>query len=258
MTSRVIPADDIYKRYETHHKKILTLIVTRQNQEFVISDGITLSDLKLFRSSVELVGEPGFGLTTQVGSGVAGPVYDSAGGTPEDVYPMYNSTFNRLYAINASGSSTVKGLTAPNAVVHKPSLNHGWVSVEIDGMTQGRSFMRDTRYNNNQVDLVLPTDSGIIMNRETQRQVLPYPIQLENIQLSPVVRVNSFFVGTAPKQTRVARFVEDYADENPSTLRNADGTVKFYDTSSPGNCQIPSNMISTMVLQFEVMPRSTV
>ena len=32
MTSNYVRPDDIYKRYETHHKKLLTLYVTRQNR----------------------------------------------------------------------------------------------------------------------------------------------------------------------------------------------------------------------------------
>lgn len=258
MTSNFVPSSGIYRRYETHHKKTLTLYVTRQNQQFTIAQGVTLSDLELIRSSVELVGEPGFAYTTQVGRGHTEGAYDTAGSDTAEVNFTYGSTLNTLYAMNQTGSSTVLSTTEPNAVIHKTHLNHGWVNVAITGMTQGRSFMRDDGYEDNSFDLILPTDNGLISTRAAQQSGAPHTIKLENVQLEPRVVVNTQFSGNWPKSRRVARFVEDFADTDATTLRNDDGTVKYYDASGSGACQIPSNMINCMILQFTMTPRNTV
>lgn len=251
MTSRYVQPDDIYKRYETHHKKVMTLYVTRQNQQFVVANDITLCDLELIRSSVELVGEPG----VSVGDAglVAGTSQIAFGNTQGDVAGAYGATVNALYDLN-------KGVVE-NAVQHKTRINHGWMNIEIEGMSQARNFMRDDRQVDNELSLVVPTDSGIISIRAAQQNGPPHPLILENIKLEQNIRIACQFAGSGSKQSRTARFVEDFADENPLTYRSTDGTVKYYDDSggpANGNCQIPSNLVNCMILQFQMTPRSTV
>lgn len=251
MTSRYVQPDDIYKRYETHHKKLMTLYVTRQNQQFVVANDITLCDLELIRSSVELVGEPG------VSSGFAG-VSTGANqigfGYTQGLTAAYGGTINTLYDINKT--------VVANAVQHKTSINHGWVNIEIDGMSQARNFMRDDRQMDNELSIVVPTDSGILSIRAAQQSGPPHPIILENIKMEQNIRIACQFAGSGSKQSRTARFVEDFADADPTTYRSADGTVKYYDDTSGGpvdtECQIPSNLINCMILQFQMTPRSTV
>lgn len=247
---------DQYKRYETHHKKTLTLHVTRQNQQFKVSEDMVLCDIELVRSSVELVGEPGWAGTGQIGYGHTHGAYDSAGASVDLINPTYMGTMNTLYVLNTTGTSTVLGSTQPNAVVHKSTLNHGWVDVSLKGMTENRNFMRDDNKQDNQLAIILPTDSGVLATRTAQQLGPPHPLILENIQLEPTVTVDTMFIGTGPAAQRRARFVEDYAD-TAAALRSADGSVKYFTGVAPGPCQIPSNMISSMVLQFNVTPRST-
>jgi hypothetical protein len=258
MTSHYVRPDEIYKRYETHHKKLMTLYVTRQNQDFVVADDITLCDLELVRSSVELVGEPGLGGGGQIGYGHTQGAYAPAEATLDLQMPNYSSTVNQLYAMNLSGSSTVKGMNAPNGVVHKTALNHGWMNIEIEGMSQNRNFMRDYRQDDNELSIVVPTDSGLLSMRAAQQNGPPHPVMLENIKLEQTIRIKSQFAGNASKQSRTARFVEDFADTDPTTYRSADGTVMYYSAAGIGACQIPSNMVNCMVLQFQMTPRSTV
>ena len=250
MTSRYVQPDDIYKRYETHHKKIMTLYVTRQHQQFVIANDITLCDLELIRSSIELVGEPGLSggfaaigaLGNQIGRG---HVHGGAA-------TSYGETINALYGLNH---------TPTNAIQHKTSVNHGWMNVEIGGMSQARNFMRDDRKDDNELSLVLPTDSGLLSNRMAQQNGPPKSLVLENIKLEQNITISSQFAGNASKQDRTARFAEDFAD-TAAIYRSTDGTVKYFnDTSGAGadtQCQIPSNIVNCMILQFQMTPRSTV
>jgi hypothetical protein len=260
MTSNYVRPDDQYKRYETHHPKLLTFYVTRQNQQFVVANDITLCDLALVRSSVELVGEPGFsGGGGQIGYGHTQGAYQPAQVSLDLKMPNYGTTVNNLYGtMNWDGSSTVLGVTARNAVVHKTSINHGWMNIEIEGMMEARNFMRDDRLEDNDLSAVVPTDSGLISVRAAQQGGPPHPVLFENIKLSQNVKIKSQFLGNAPKQSRTARFVEDFADTDPATYRSADGTVKYYEEAGIGPCQIPGNMVNCMILQFQMKPRSSV
>jgi len=250
MTSRFVQPDDIYKRYETHHKKILTLYVTRQSQQFVVSNDITLCNLELIRSSVELVGEPGvsggFAAIGTFGNQIGqGHVHGGA-------VTSYGETVNALYALNQNPT---------NGIQHKTSINHGWMNIEIEGMSQGRNFMRDTRQDDNELSIVVPTDNGLLTLRAAQQLGPPTPIMLENIKLEQTITIRSQFAGNSSKQTRTARFAEDFADTDAATFRSTDGTVKYYDDSNGANdaeCQIPANIVNSMILQFQMTPRSIV
>lgn len=257
MTSRYVQPDDIYKRYETHHKKTMTLYVTRQNQQFVIANDITLCDLKLMRTSIELVGEPGLsnGFAGIAGNGGTIPKLSNQigyGSTQGVTAATYCEALN-LRKLNKSET---------NAVQHHSHLNHGWMNIEIEGMSQARNFMRDDRQLDNELSLVVPTDSGLISVRSAQQQGPVNPIVLENIKLEQNIRIASQFAGSAAKQVRTARFVEDWADLNPTTYRLANGLVKYYNDTNGDDedtqCQIPANLVNCMILQFEMTPRSTI
>jgi hypothetical protein len=117
--------------------------------------------------------------------------------------------------------------------------------------------MQDDRYQENQLSFALPTDNGLLSFRSAQQQGPPHPLRLENQKMNQRLVVSTDFLGTWPKDLRQARFVEDYADTNPTTLRNTDGTVQYYASGGDGPCQIPGNMINNIVLQFKIKPRST-
>jgi hypothetical protein len=250
MTSRYVQPDEIYKRYETHHKKVMTLYVTRQNQQFVVANDITLCDLELIRSSVELVGEPG---VSAGNAGVATGTSQIGFGYTQGSSGPYGSTVNALYDVNKT--------VVVNAVQHKTHINHGWMNIEIEGMSQARNFMRDDRQLDNELSLVVPTDSGIISIRAAQQNGPPHSLVLENIKLEQNIRIACQFAGSGSKQSRTARFVEDFADADPTTYRSSNGSVKYYDDSGGAadtKCQIPSNLVNCMILQFQMTPRSTV
>lgn len=249
MTSRYVQPDDIYKRYETHHKKIMTLYVTRQEQQFVVSSDITLCDLELIRSSVELVGEPG------VSGGFAdiGTDGNQVGRTIPASNIYYGETYN-AQTLNQNQA---------NAIQNKTTLNHSWVNVEIKGMSEARNFMRDDRQEDNELSIVIPTDNGWGGAARGVNANGPInPIKLENIKLNQNITIACQFAGSASKSVRTARFAEDFADTDVATYRSADGTVKYYnDTSGHADdtlCQIPANVVNSMILQFQMTPRSQV
>ena len=256
MTSRVLSYDEISKRYETHTKKTLSLYVTRQDQEFLISHDTTVADLELIRSTVELVGEPGFSRQSKFGGGVVGGTSFPTGSGVDEVYPIYGSTLNYLYPALNTGNSTVNGSEQPNAVVHKAAINHGWANVQIDGLTQARAFMRDDRLSDNNIDILVPTDYGLITNRATNAAGPSHTLKLEKIQVEPKIKVRTSFVGSGTPISRLARFVEDFADTDPATYRETDGSVKYFEDDAIGACQIPSNMITCLILQFQLTPKS--
>ena len=249
MTSQYVQPDDIYKRYETHHKKIMTLYVTRQNQQFVVSSDITLCDLELIRSSVELVGEPG----RSGGFAAIGTGGNQVGRSILGSNIFYGDTYN----------SETLNQNQTNAVQSKTALNHSWMNIEINGMSEARNFMRDDRLQDNELSIVVPTDNGLAgAARGANANGPTNPIKLENIKLNQNIRIACQFAGSGPKQVRTARFAEDFADLDPATYRSADGTVKYYnDTSGHADdtlCQIPANIVNSMILQFQMTPRSQV
>jgi len=245
----------IIRRYETHHHKMMTLVVTRQNQKFTPTSDLSLVDLELVNATVELVGEPGIG-----GVGIVGGGYDGQNTSNEEKFAMYNNSLNLIHAVNNEGqTSKVLNNTQPNKIVMRPDIHHGWCDVTISGMTQNRHFLQDDSVNNNDVSLLVPTDLGLLVNR-TKTTVNPQ--MLENVKMEQTLTVTTRFVGTGDIPKRTARFTEDFADTAPATYRNADGTVKYYDAaegqSSTAACHIPANCINMMILQFKVSPRSTV
>tara|TARA_R110002096_G_scaffold45640_5_gene122411 strand:+ start:2685 stop:3491 length:807 start_codon:yes stop_codon:yes gene_type:complete len=259
------------ERYQTHQEKLLTLYVTRKDQEFIVSNDLQLVDIELVRSSIELVGEPGYrGATGQGGAG--GYVNNgrdyaaNKAGTPADddfnyaEHRGYMSTINTLYTgMNRGGSETSKlyGEEGTNQVTHLPHLNHGWANVEIKGMTDGSQFLRDDSFTDNSLSLIVPTDHGVLSVRSSQQNGPPTELRLERVKMQQKLRVDIQFAGSWPKNKRQARFVEDFADTDITTYRNNDGTVKLYPDTARSGCHIPSNMIVCAVLQFKIKPRTT-
>ena len=247
MSNPVLSPAGVLQRYQTHRSKLMTLWVTRQGQQFVTSGDLQLADVELVSASVELVGEPGIG---------------NVGNTSSATTP-HRTTFNQLHAVNDAGvTSTVYGITTENRVVQKAQLNHGYLNIQIEGMTQQHQFRTDNSQLGNDLQLLVPTDLGIAQNRNVDWP--PNPLLLENIDLQQQVKVNCFFAGTSPANNRIARFVEDWADSTQvtGTTRNTDGSVRYFVNNDEGQasaqeCQVPSNCIECMKLVFKVMPRTT-
>lgn len=251
-------------QYRQVVEKMMTLYVTHQNQRFVIAHDLNLVDVELVRSSVELVGEPGFAAQ---GGFVSGAAFTPAGTSFDEKHRAYSSTINTLYAINVDDEiatnqtthSVVYGINGPNAIMHKTHLNHGWANVEIEGMTTPTDFLADMSTSDNRLQIFIPTDDGLLPARKTLQAGPATPMVLQNIRLEQQITVNTYFGGNGPTDKRIARFAQDYANENPDTLKNYDGTIKYFDATSPGSaCLIPANMINCMVLQFKVTSRNQV
>lgn len=255
MSNAVLGPAGVAGRYRTHRSQIMTLWVTRQGQSFVTSGDLQLCDIELINASVELVGEPGKG---NVGS-VSG--YGSAGAAVEP----FNGTMNLLHAVNDAGAtSIVYNIEGENRILSKTHINHGFINVSIVGMTQGTQFRKDISVDGNDIELLIPTDNGLI----TQR--LPNwpstPLMLENVHLQQGLRVECAFAGNWPLSKRVARFVEDWADapevRAPGTeKRNEDGTVRYFVDNDEGQastqeCQVPANCVQFVKLVFKVSPRT--
>ena len=250
-------ARSVAQRYETKLSNLMTLRVTRQGQTFRIGKDQQHVDLKLIQASVELVGEPGTEAQGGVGCGL-GFVWDGAQvltaaatsmTTLNQYEPNWTQTINPLYQYSLYGD------VLPNHVQTNSYLDHGWASVEIEGLTTNVMFQQDKLKTDNNIHLPLPTDLGLVQNR-CALQSGYRPMMLNNTTISNEIRVNTKFMGTAPDRKRIARFVQDWADVDPSTRYLASGEVDYYAGGSL--CVVPANMISQMLLVFEVTPRSTI
>lgn len=246
MSNAVLGPTGVAGRYQTHRSQLMTLWVTRQGQEFVTSGDLQLCDVELINATVSLVGEPGIG---NVGT-VTGPI------TP------HKTTFNQINAVNNAGvTSTVYGITGENRVLSKTHLDHGYLNITIEGMTQGHQFRKDVSQGGNDISLLVPTDNGVLMHREKTWPA--NPLTLENVHLQQNLKVHCAFAGLWPLTKRIARFTEDWADaDDGSTVkRNADGTVRYFTNDDEGQasaqkCQVPSNCIDSLKLLFKISPRT--
>ena len=246
MSNPVLDPHGVTQRYQTHRSKLMTLWVTRQGQEFVTSGDLQLCDVELISASVELVGEPGIGNVGLV-TGTTAP---------------HKGTVNLLHTVNDAGqTSTVYGIQSDNRILTKTHINHGHVNVSIVGMTQGHQFRTDISQPGNDLELLIPTDLGLSMNRHVSWP--PMPLLLENVHLQQNIKVHAVFAGTGPRNARIARFTEDWADSPAvtGTTRNVDGTVRYFVDDDEGQaseeeCQVPSNCIDALKLVFKVTPRT--
>ena len=242
MSNPILSASGVAGRYQTHRSQLMTLWVTRQGQDFVTSGDLQLCDVELINAEAHLVGEPGIG---NFGGSASVP---------------HNSTTNELHAVNdAAATSTVYGVIGGNRILSKTHINHGFLNVNIIGMTQGHQFRRDISISGNNISLMIPTDKGLLSNRQSNWPMTP--LLLENVHLQQNLRVECDFAGTWPINDRVARFVEDWADTTGGTKRNADGTVRYFVNNDEGQssteeCQVPSNCINALKLVFKVTPRT--
>lgn len=246
MSNPVLSPEGVTQRYQTHQSKLMTLWVTQQGQQFVTSGDLQLCDIELVSASVELVGEPGIGNIGNVSSATK----------------PHRVTLNQLHAVNGAGAtSIVNRITGGNRILQRHEINHGYLNIEIEGMTQQHQFRTDISQKGNDLQLLVPTDLGLAQNRNVDWP--PNRLLLENISLQQAVKVNCYFSGTAPSNLRIARFVKDWADSpNVANGRNTDGTVRYFVNNDEGQastqqCQVPSNCVEFLKLVFKVIPRST-
>lgn len=248
-----LPPDTLAARYQSTNSRIMTLWVTRQNETFITNASQTeLCDLHLISASCELVGDPGIGNRGLV----SGPLREHNSNSL--IANGYGNSINKNAV--AFNTSMVLNETVPNKIEMKPNMHHGHLNVFISGLTYSEKFINDTE-KKNRLFLTVPTDLGLVYTRNT----ISYPpneIVFENVKLASEIQVQSQFFGTIPEPKRRARFVEDFADTDPSTYRNADGTVRYFvdndeSASSTSLCQIPPNCIQCLKLVFVVKPRNT-
>jgi hypothetical protein len=226
----------------------MTLWVTKQNQEFITTSDLELADIELVNATVELVGEPG-----------NGNYGDTSGNGSYATTSTHKTTINTKGVNDVGQTSTVFGLEAPNLISQKTHLNHGHLNVGIVGMTEGHQFRQDATHQDNRIYLSIPTDLGLMSARDKLASWPPTPISIEAVKLEQRLRVESAFFGNGAAPTKVARFVEDWADATSN--RNDDGTVKWFTnndegTSSIQQCIVPSNCIVGMKLVFNIRPRA--
>lgn len=240
----------IASRTETHRTQLMTMWVTRQDQEFVFGNDNQIADIELVATTCELVGEPGNG----------------GGGAATDTW---RNTINTLAVNDVGVQSLVNGNYRDNRMLQRPYLNHGQVNVFIQGMTQGHQFRRDDDQQDNRLTLLVPTDLGLAMNRVVDSPTVPF--LLERVEMQQRLRVHIDFTGNGPTPARHARFVQDWADSPPETAaefrRYPDGRVRYFNgggtvetdegiAQSAVECQVPSNLILMCKLVFKVTPRS--
>ena len=254
----------IASRTNNHGPKVMTLWVTRQDESFVISNDEEFVDIRLISATTQLVGEPGFGgRGTQVAT--AGVVGFIAPAPPEVGHPGYFHTHrmstNYLYDVNnSSESAIVRGVKGQNRILTRNHLDHSNCNVEIIGMTQDHNFKQDKGKQGNNLMFVVPTDLGLDPMKAALACWPPSPINLHKVHLAPTISIHTTFMGIAPEPEKRARFVADWADE-VSTRRRENGQVIYYESDNESStinavCTVPSNLIQSMKLVFEVAPKS--
>lgn len=242
MSHTVLGPNGLIGRTQTHRSQLMTLWVTRQNQEFITTGDMQLADIDLVNATVELVGEPGDG---------------NVGVTTTE----HKTSMNSANAINDVGAtSSVYGLDLPNLISQKTHLNHGHVNVGVEGMTALHQFRQDALHCDNHIAFAIPTDLGLLSSRSALASWPPMPLTLEAVKMEQRITVNTAFFGNGPASVKTARFVEDWADATGS--RNQDQTVTWFGSNDEGQsssetCLVPANCIVGMKLVFNIRPRTT-
>lgn len=235
MSNQVLIDTAIMKRYQTRVTKLMHLYVTRQNQIFEIENDQQLVDLELIRSKVTLVGEPG--------KGNHGTVVQYSDSTATVI--GFRNTINQRTLQN----------TEANKIKQRSEIDHSMVNISILGMTQARQFLGDETHNS-YLSFVCDTDMGVHSTNTTNF----VPQSCENVKLQQKLQVNTAFLGNANTDTRLAGFVEDWADEDLSRRTGSvSGAPVIYHstegTASTDDCLVPSNKIVSILLTFKVTPR---
>ena len=252
MSHPVLGPQALQGRTQNHTSQLMTLWVTRQDQEFIVTNDLEFCDVELINATCELVGEPGTGFN---GSTVSS---DTPATTTQN---FHQTTINKLLVNEQGTKHTVLGRTEENRIQTKSSIHHGHVNVFINGLTKGHHFRQDIQHVDNRLELVIPTDLGLESARQQLSIWPPSPIKLERVKLEQRLRVSTVFIGNGPIESRISRFVEDWAD-GPNGKRNTDKTVQYINTNdeqiaSTDECIVPSNCIKALKLVFVVTPRMT-
>ena len=259
MSGNLLSGSSTALRYESRRPQLMTFVVTRQAQNFRFGASQDFCDIQLMRASVQLMGDP----PIEDKGGLFGANGLTYNGVDVTQYGYTHDSVNLISPVNHGGAtSTVKNITGPNEIkLRDNSIMHDWVSVGIQGMMEPHHFLRDNTDNMNSITMITPTDMGVPAKRTGAMQSMNPPVKFEAVKLDQNLIVHTHFMGSLPQEKRLARFVEDYADTNPSTLRNPDGTVKYFADqagvfgATQSVSQIPANMINCMILEFLVTPR---
>lgn len=243
--------------------------VTKQNQEFTLqgTNSDEFVDLELVNSSVQLVGEPGYGGSGSVLDG-SSAAYD--GSEAINYFTNHRNTFNELHTTNHPDFNSVPdnrkyklyGTTIPNHINQDAMLDHGHVSVDFEGLSKESKYLtHDSSHADNNVNVVVPTDLGVERHRITLA-ASRRKFYIHRAKITGRVTIRTHFVGQLDEQSRTARFVKDWADEDPANRYRDDGTIKHFETyeqdpKSTEECIIPANMIESMMFTFKVIPRCT-
>lgn len=241
---------ELDSRVQNKRTQLMTLWVTRQNQEFVTTNDTSLCDVKLLSAIVNLTGERPSGNYI---SGIPGYLWNTS-----------------LYNLNGA-THTYQGRTYSSMRTMRPSVNMKEVNIDIRGMFDNHLFRQDAIHKDNQLSLVVPTDIGFI---GYYQEWPPSPIDFNAIRLEPKISVHSEFVGNAPSIDKQCIFLEDWADDE--AYRRVNGKTVYFATSNYLNgsqptqndvdtpaltggtydCIHPSNLVSSIKLIFEITPRN--
>lgn len=255
MASKSTPQHLGLSRYQSSRSQLMEFVVTRQNQEFVVSNDMLYCDIDLVHGHIELVGDvPPLDMpsTAQIAA------YNNGlrTGAQSDI-----NTYN-THALNFGGETSILygGKVVNGLYTHNTAINHGWANVDIDGLTRGGHFLKDmVSTEHNDSGFWIPSDFGFVDNRMKLLNYPTEPRKLEAVRLEQRLRVKTTWMGSAPHPSRVAMFAEDFADKDPSTYRNADGTIRYVQPFEPPavfpGLQIPASCINAMFLMFRVTPR---
>jgi hypothetical protein len=246
MSHTTLSGSGLMERTQTRRSQLMTLWVTRQGQEFITTNDLSLCDVELITATCELVGEP---QTGNIGTGTSSS----------------NRIFTNKLLHNLPGEvSKVYDQDIDNSIDTRTGINHGQVNVQILGMTEGHQFRQDAVHLDNKLEFVVPTDLGLEANRIGMQSWPPQPIRIEAVKLQQRLRVYTNFLGNISRDKRVSRFVEDWADATGK--RNANGQPTWFTGSdtekntgvigSSEICQVPGNCITALKLVFNIKPRA--
>ena len=259
MSHTTLSGSGLMERTQTRRSQLMTLWVTRQGQEFITTNDLSLCDVELINATCELVGEPGSGNNGNIGTYRVG---------------------TNLIDINSPSLplteyDQVYGQKISNSMDFRTGINHGHVNVQIEGMTEGHQFRQDALHLDNKLEFVIPTDVGLERNRLIMESWPPQPIRVEAVKLQQRLRVFTNFLGNTSKDKRLSRFVEDWADATGN--RNLNGQPTWFrryptvydptDVPPLGEantgiiepdeiCQVPGNCITALKLVFNIKPRA--
>lgn len=226
-------------RYQNARSTLLSLWVTRQEEEFVIDNDERLCDIELVNAVALLVGN--YDQTELL-------TYQNLRDAPVK-FPLWDT-------------SMPFGCEDPLSL----DMFTTHVNVDVEGVTHAGHFMLDSGSPLNYNRFLVPTAAGL--NYDISASQLPSKSVLEACRMQPRIKIHTYFPGTLGKESRKVRFLQDIVDHygvfdplsNPEGVIHGPNNNPMFAVSDGGGGTLPQfdgNVCTKMLLQFRVTPRVT-